>query len=173
MTHRLVALTAVAAIALTGGCGAVGDAAAIAAGPAAAPAAEASPTPGSEAGGISMLPDPCTLLDRDEVEHLTSRPVTQIDEDGADAGDATRYCQWQQEGGQLAIFLSPTTGEDFRLTIAEAEWVDGVGQDAYWHSGHLFVLHGDVQIDVYSRGASDARNLSDARSVAATLIERL
>jgi hypothetical protein len=187
MKHRLVALTAVVAVAFTGGCGALGSAASgVSDIGSTTPTGKASPTGEAKAapaeekasGKASVkdagdLPDPCTLLSEAEVVDLTDREITQIDEDGGAAGDATRYCQWQQSGGQLAVFLSRTTAEDFDITINEAEWVDGVGHDAYTHSGHLYVLHGTVQIDVYSRGASDARNLADAKSVAKTLIPRI
>jgi hypothetical protein len=205
MKHRLVALTAVVAVAFTGGCGVLGSAASGGA-PDSASTTKAAPKPttdstgssssgkedsgkegsgneGSGKGGSSSkadsvkdagdIPDPCTLLSEAEVVDLTGREITQIDEDGGSAGDVTRYCQWQQSGGQLAVFLSRTTADDFQVTVDEAEWVDGVGQDAYTHSGHLYVLHGTVQIDVYSRGASDAKNLSHAKAVAKTLIPRI
>jgi hypothetical protein len=175
--HRLVALTAVLTVALTGGCGAIGSAAAdgmpLPKGATAGPSPTSDATTGSAKGSVKDggdLPDPCTLLTRADVEDLTGREVTQIDEDGGAGGDVTRHCQWQQSGGQLAVFLTRTTPEDFDVTIAEAEWVDGVGQDAHAHSGHLYVLHGTVQIDVYSRGASEQRNLEDAKKVAKTLI---
>jgi hypothetical protein len=179
MKHRLVALTAVVAVAFTGGCGVLGSAASggapdIASTTGAAP----SPTTDSSARTGSVkdsgdIPDPCTLLSKSEVVDLTGREITQIDEDGGAAGDVTRFCQWQQSGGQLAVFLSRTTADDFQVTVEEAEGVDGVGQDAYAHSGHLYVLHGTVQIDVYSRGASEAKNLSHAKAVAKTLIPRI
>ncbi|MDI6099468.1 DUF3558 family protein [Actinoplanes sp. NEAU-A12] len=174
MKHRLVALTAILAVALTGGCGAIGSAAAGGVPIAKTATAVATPAAGESAkesvkdGGD--LPDPCTLLDSGDVADLTGREVTQVDEDGGGSGDTTRHCQWQQSGGQVAIFLTRTTAEDFDVTIAEAEWVDGVGQDAYAHSGHLYVLHGTVQIDVYSRGASDEQNLDDAKEIAQALI---
>ncbi|MEU8665254.1 hypothetical protein AB0C31_52650, partial [Actinoplanes philippinensis] len=198
MKHRLVALTAVVAVAFTGGCGVLGSAAGASDIVSAAPESTEAPLPtpasgkprsgksdsGKTGAGKSdsgrshsvkdagELPAPCTLLGEDEVVDLTGREITQIDEDGGAPGDPTRYCQWQQSGGQLAVFLSRTTADDFQVTIDEAEWVDGVGQDAYTHSGHLYVLYGTVQIDVYSRGASDARNLADAKRVATTLIPR-
>jgi hypothetical protein len=213
MKHRLVALTAVVAVAFTGGCGVIGTAASGAPDiasttPAAKPTSPSSSSAsgsgksdsGKSGSGSSQtgsgssqtgsgssqtgsgkssvhdegdLPDPCTLLSEAEVVDLTGREITQIDEDGGADGDATRYCQWQQAGGQLAVFLSRTTAEDFEITIDEAEWIDGVGQDAYAHSGHLYVLHGTVQIDVYSRGASESRNLADEQAVAKTLIPRI
>ncbi|GAB7040196.1 MULTISPECIES: hypothetical protein [Catenuloplanes] len=119
------------------------------------------------------IPDPCTLLSEAEVTALTGRDITQIDEDGVPAGDTTRYCQWQQNSGQLAIFLSRTTAADFQLAIDGAEPVDGVGEDAFWLSGHLFVLYGTVQIDVYSRGGSDGANLADAKTIATTVMPRI
>jgi hypothetical protein len=192
--HRLVALAALTAVSMTGGCGLIESASAQGR-PAQASAGTAVPTPGSagkttaaesgdttgetgDEGSESVkdsgdIPDPCTLLSKAEVSGLTGRPVTQIDEDGGATGDVTRYCQWQQEGGQLAIFLTRTTPEDFQVTVGEAAWVDGVGEDAYQHSGHLFVLYGTVQLDVYSRGASDDQNITDAARVAKTLLPRI
>ncbi|GIE31135.1 hypothetical protein Ait01nite_041800 [Actinoplanes italicus] len=191
MKHRLVALTAVVAVAFTGGCGAIGSAASGGAPEitSTTPAKKATPAPttdSSDSAGSSGsssksdsvkdsgdIPDPCTLLSKAEVVDLTDREITQIDEDGGAAGDVTRYCQWQQSGGQLAVFLSRTTAEDFQVTVDQAEPVSGVGEDAFAHSGHLYVLYGTVQIDVYSRGASDAKNLSHAKAVAKTLIPRI
>lgn len=179
MKHRLVALTAVVAVALTGGCGAVGDAAA----GSASDIAGISPTPASGGAGTAPtpaatttsdgdIPDPCTLLTKAEVVDLTSREITQIDDDGGAEG--TRYCQWQQSGGQLAIFLGRTTPGDFAVRNSEAEPVDGLGDDAFWLSGHLFVRHGTVQIDVYSRGADpESGNRTDAKAVAETLLDRI
>jgi hypothetical protein len=119
------------------------------------------------------IPDPCTLFSKAEVVSLTGRAITQVDEDGAAAGDPTRYCQWQQDGGQLALFLSRTTKDDFDTAIDGATPVGGVGEDAFQLSGHLYVLYGTVQIDVYSRGASDEQNLTDAEEVAEAVIPRI
>src|SRR5262249_28242596 len=43
------------------------------------------------------IPDPCMLLTTDEVNALTGRTVTQMDEDNATPDTPTRYCQWQQD----------------------------------------------------------------------------
>lgn len=174
MKHRLAALAALVAVALSG-CGVLDPA--TAGGPTAkAPSPTPSSTAGSGLGSVKDagdLPDPCTLLTEAEVTDLTGRDITQVDEDGADAGGTTRYCQWQQESGQLAVFLSRTTAADFAVTVAEAKPVTGVGEDAYWHSGHLYVLHGTVQLDLYSRGGSDTANLADAKQVATVLLPRV
>ena len=119
------------------------------------------------------LPNPCTLLSKAEVTDLTGRQITQIDEDGAQPSDTTRFCQWQQESGQLALFLSRTTEDEFNTKITDAQSVDGVGEDAFELAGHLYVLYGTVQIDVYSRGASDAQNLTDAKEIARAVMPRL
>jgi len=71
------------------------------------------------------IPDPCTLLSDAEVAQLTGRDITQIDKDGADATASTRYCQWQQSSGQLAVFLSRTTGDDFNVAQADSPSVPG------------------------------------------------
>jgi Protein of unknown function (DUF3558) len=162
-------LVALAVVSLTGGCGLLDSAVA-------APTAAPSPTADSGFGSVKDsgdIPDPCTLLDEDEVTHLTGREITQVDEDGAGPGAITRFCQWQQESGQLAVFLSRTTPADFQVTVDDAEPVDGVGEDAFLHSGHLYVLYGTVQLDVYSRGGSDTQNLTDARQVAKALLPRI
>lgn len=139
---------------------------------AATPAAGATPGFGSVNRGD--LPDPCALLSRREVVHLTGRHITQIDQDGAEPGESTRYCQWQQEGGQLALFLTRTTKSGFTSQIGpDAEPVDGVGDDAFLLAGHLYVRHGRVQVDVYSYGADDAQNLADEKAVAAVVMSKI
>ena len=197
MKRRLAALTLAATTALTGACGLLTPPAALPT-PTTAPTPPAFPaspdnsagnsappvdnprgsTPPADSGLGSVkdagdLPNPCTLLMKAQVAELTGRTLIQVDEDGAEPGAATRYCQWQQESGQLVIFVTRTTPADFAVTTANAEPVTGVGDDGYWHSGHLFVLHGTVQLDVYSRGGSDAENLVDAKEVATTLLPAL
>ncbi|XVV16699.1 hypothetical protein ACQP2X_20690 [Actinoplanes sp. CA-131856] len=139
-------ICAVMAVALAGGCSA----------PAASAPNAAPPAARSGFGSVS-IPDPCALLSRDDVTELTHREVTQVDE-----GD--EYCQWQQEGGQLAVFLSRADPAEFHSTV------DGIGDGACWNSGHLYVLYGTLQIDVYSRGGDD---LPDAKRVAEAVIARL
>ncbi|WP_164842502.1 DUF3558 family protein [Actinoplanes solisilvae] len=142
------------------------------AGPAASGAPEVAATGQARSGFGSVresgaIPDPCTLLSRDEVTALTGRAITRIDEDGVADGESTRYCQWQQPGGQLDVFLSRTTAEDFKVVTAQGE---SVGEDAFWCSGHLYVLYGTVQIDVYTRGGDD---LADAKKIAERLLPRV
>ncbi|MEU8820886.1 hypothetical protein [Actinoplanes sp. NPDC048796] len=158
MKRRIRALTA-ATLALTGGCGAP-----------AASAPNASPPAARSGLGSAGVPDPCALLGRDDVRELTHREVTRIDEDGAGADAGTRYCQWQQEEGQLAVFLSRVDPAGFRVIVDGNETVDGVGDEAYWNSGHLYVLSGTLQVDVYSRGGDD---LPDAKRVAEAVLARL
>jgi hypothetical protein len=140
----------------------------------------AQPTPsGSAVSGLGAvkdsgdIPDPCTLLTKAQVTDLTGRAITQVDQDGASPGDVSRFCQWQQDSGQLALFVSRTTKEDFETVINGATPVDGVGQDAFQLAGHLYVLYGTVQIDVYSRGASDDQNLKDSIEVANVVIPKV
>jgi hypothetical protein len=142
----------------------------------AAAAATVRPSAVSGLGSVKEsgdIPDPCTLLGKDEVVSLTGRAITQIDEDGGSPGDTTRFCQWQQDGGQLALFLSRTTPDDFDTAIEGATPVEGVGEDAFQLAGHLYVLYGTVQIDVYSRGESDDQNLTDAEEVVEAVIPRI
>ena len=144
---------------------------------------EATPAPTTEPTATSgfgesvrdagAIPDPCTLLSDEQVTSLTGREVTRIDEDGEQPGTATRFCQWQQSGGQLALFLSRTTESDFQTTIADAKPVDGVGEDAFELAGHLYVLYGTVSIDVYSRGDSDKENLAEAKDIAKEVIPQI
>ena len=176
LKHRLAALAALVTVALTAGCGL--ESVTINGGSPTAPPTADAPTADAGQAKNSVpdsgdLPDPCTLLSRSQVQALTGREITQVDEDGAEPGATTRYCQWQQNGGQLALLLSRTTDEGFRTTVAEAEPVDGVGEDAYAFAGHLYVLYGTVQVDVYSRGASDERNLADAKQVAGVVIPKI
>ncbi|MEV4636885.1 DUF3558 family protein [Actinoplanes sp. NPDC049548] len=182
MNRHFAVIAATAAVAVLTGCGVVTDSAA-AGGPSPTPSSTATggpaPTPSSAAGlGDSVkdsgdIPDPCTLLSKAEVKNLTGRGITQMDEDGATAGDVSRFCQWQQPDGQLAVFLARTTESDFQVKIAEAEPVDGVGEDAFSLAGHLYVLYGTVSIDVYSRGDSDEENLGKAKKIAKVLMTRI
>ncbi|BCJ55116.1 hypothetical protein Asp14428_65910 [Actinoplanes sp. NBRC 14428] len=178
MKRRLAALAAaVTATAALTGCGALTGSDPDTA--SAATPAPASPTPSSGSGlGDSVkdsgdLPDPCTLLSDAEVKSLTGRGITQTDEDGARPGDASRFCQWQQPGGQLAVFLTRTTESDFQVKIAEAEPVAGVGEEAFALAGHLYVLYGTASIDVYVRGDSDEQNLAKAKKVVKVLMDRI
>lgn len=182
-TCAVAVVSVVVGLAL-GGCGLLGgsdDRVASAAGlPAATESGSASPAPaGSAVSGFGSvkdqgdIPDPCTLLSKAEVTSLTGRAITQVDEDGAQPGDATRFCQWQQDGGQVALFVSRTTESDFGIVIDGATPVDGVGEDAFLLAGHLYVLYGTVQIDVYSRGASDEQNLADAKGIVKVVIPRI
>jgi hypothetical protein len=175
----LAALTTVIALAALTGCGLVGRTTAADPGsPATAPTTTSATTPPpSAASGLGDsvknsgdIPDPCGLLTKQQVTGLTGRDVTQIDEDGLRPGEENRYCQWQQSGGQLAVFLGRTTEGDFKIKIADATPVDDVGQDAFQLAGHLYVLYGTVSIDVYSRGDSDAENLAEATAVAKAVI---
>jgi uncharacterized protein DUF3558 len=183
----LVAAVAGVAVVALSGCGllSVGtsDTPAAAATPTATTQVTGSASDGSGSGGATSgfgsvkdsgdLPDPCTLLSRAEVTDLTGREVTQIDEDDADPSEATRYCQWQQDGGQLALFLNRTTDTDFRAQIADGRPVDGVGDDAFVQANHLYVLYGTVEIDVYSHGGSEQENLADATEVAKVVIPKI
>jgi hypothetical protein len=179
MFHRpLAALVTVAALVAPTGCGVLGGSAAPAAGGDPAATATAT-TPGSQSGlgdsakDAGNVPDPCTLLSESEVTSLTGRDVSQIDRDGLSDGDETRYCQWQQSGGQLAVFLSRTTEEDFKIKIADATPVDGVGEDAFSLANHLYVLYGTVSIDVYSHGDDEDENLAKSKEIAKVLIPKI
>ena len=104
---------------------------------------------------------------------LTGRDITQIDRDGADATASTRYCQWQQSSGQLAVFISRSSSNDFTFTKADSPSIAGIGDDAYWRDGHLFVLVGRTQLDVYARGADEQQNQAEAEKVAGALIPKM
>jgi hypothetical protein len=178
----LAALAAVAtALVCLTGCGALDRAAAGGTAtdpqPTATGTAETAPTSDSGLGDSVKdsgdIPDPCSLLTEAQVVSLTGRKVTQLDEDGEDAGAETRFCQWQQSGGQLAVFLSRTTAADFKTVISEAVPVDGIGEDAFQLAGHLYVLYGTVSIDVYSRGDSDEENLEEAKAVTKVLLPKI
>jgi hypothetical protein len=178
MKRRLPALAAatVAAVAL-GGCGVLDS-------HAGRPVAADAAGPPSTQSGVSglgaaeqtddNLPDPCTLLSRADVVGLTGREITEVDGDDAKPGDATRYCQWQQDGGQLALFLSKTTPEDFETGVAQAQPVDGVeGYDAFALAGHLYVRDNAVEVDVYSHGGTDEQNLAEEVTVVKAVLPKL
>jgi hypothetical protein len=119
------------------------------------------------------FPDPCTLLSDAEVTGLTGRDITQIDKDGADASAPTRYCQWQQSSGQLAVFVARSNAEEFKTAQADAPSIPGIGDDAYWRDSHLYVLVGRTQLDVYSRGGDEAQSQAEAEKVAGALLPKV
>lgn len=174
---QLWVAAAVAAIVLSGCGGKAGET------PAASSSADAVTTstttsiaPETPISESADVPDPCTFLSEAEVTELTSLPVTQVDHDDAKPWDAVRFCQWQLEGGQLVVTLHRIPKEDF---IAESE-IDGavpvadVGELAHAFSGHLYVLSGQWELDVYYRGAeSDEQNIEMAKKVALVVIPRL
>jgi hypothetical protein len=130
----------------------------------------AAQSPKGEGGNI---PDPCTLLSDAEVTGLTGRDITQIDKDGADPTASTRYCQWQQPSGQLAVFLSRTTSDDFKVAQADSPSLPGIGDDAYWRDGHLYVLVGTTNLDVYTRGGDEQQSQAEAEKVAGALLPKV
>jgi hypothetical protein len=99
--------------------------------------------------------------------------VTEVDTDGAEAGAAVRYCQWQQASGQLAVFLSHTTEADFDAETGDGTPVDGIGDEAAGLAGHLYVRSGSVQFDVYVRGDDDNQNLAKAKKIVEVLMGRI
>lgn len=119
--------------------------------------------------------NPCLLLSRAEVTTIAGgKAVTQVDEDGEKDGAAVRYCQWQLAGGQLAVFLTRTTESDFGTAHGRQQKVTGVGDDARFADGHLYVLHGDVQIDAYARvSGKEGASLQMAKNAALKVIDRL
>lgn len=150
--------------------------------PAAAPTpaatSSAKPTPSGKATGKTTggdLPNPCTLLTKAEVTTIAGgKQVTQVDEDGEKDGAATRYCQWQLAGGQLAIFLSKTSASDFKEAHAQHQKVTGVGDEAATDSGHLFVRHGDILIDSYARvSGNEGATAQMAKNAALKVIAKL
>jgi hypothetical protein len=180
MKRRLSALAAATcAVVALGGCGmfnadAGRPVAADAAGPQTTSTESAVSGLGDAGKKDDRLPDPCLVLTRDEVVDLTGREVTELDRDDAKPDDATRYCQWQQDGGQLALFLSKTTPADFETGMAQAKPVDGVeGYDAFDLAGHLYVRDDAVQVDVYSHAGTDEQNLTEEITVMKAVLPKL
>jgi hypothetical protein len=186
MNHRVPTVLLVAVTAVVAGCGLLGNGGADAAGvkgtsstttglgdATGTPTEEATTEPTPDATDRPDLPDVCTLLTEGEVRDLTGRAVTEVDTDGADGGASVRYCQWQQESGQLAVFLAHTTEADFDTATTDGTPVDGIGDKAAELAGHLYVLYGGAQFDVYVRGDSDDENLVKAKKVVEVLIGRI
>lgn len=160
-------LTALLTALMLAGCGGSDDS-----GDSSPPATDGSPAGSSGANG---LPDVCALLTNDEVTGFTGKQVDQVDpDDGSDA--SVRFCQWQGADLRLAVFVSKATAEQFETESGYpgATAVDGVGDAAYTNSGHLYVLDGDLQVDVYNSGAVDGEeNAAQAEAVAADLVTKL
>ena len=135
------------------------------------PMGQANPTGTAKAAG---LPDVCGLLTRAEVSALAEgKQVLQVDPDGAAAGATSRHCQWQMSGARLAVFLSPTTPAEFAQAHGTHRKVTGLGDEAVFFSGHLYVRHGRILIDVYATSSDDAAGERLAKSAAVKLLERL
>jgi Protein of unknown function (DUF3558) len=124
-------------------------------------------------GEGGTFPDPCTLLSDAEVTEMTGRDITSIDKDGTDATASTRYCQWQQSSGQLAVFLSRTTSGDFTVAQADSPTIPGMGDGAYSRDGHLYVLVGTTALDVYARGGDEQQSQAEAERVAGALLPKV
>jgi hypothetical protein len=145
------------------------------------PAAQSTPATEATSSAVAQnptgeggnIPDPCTLLSDAEVTQLTGRDITQIDKDGADATASTRYCQWQQSSGQLAVFISRTTSDDFKVAQADSPSIPGIGDDAYSRDGHLYVLVGAINLDVYARAGDEQQNQAEAEKVAGALLPKV
>lgn len=136
------------------------------------PASATSPSASADA----VVPDPCTLFSDDEIASLTGLPVTQKDTDGAQPTEPVRWCQWQLDGGQLLLTLQQSTPDEFTTAggVEGAVPVTDVGEAAYSYSGHLYVLNGADQIDVYLRGAgTDEQNIEESKKVALAVIPKL
>lgn len=137
------------------------------------PSAKASAS-ASKKSGANGLPDVCTLLSRAEVSTLAGgKQVVQVDPDNAKSTDTTRFCQWQLSGARLAIFLSPTTASEFSQAHGRSTTVQGLGDEAYLASGHLYVRHGNIQVDVYASTDTEQAGEKMAKSAAAKVIGRL
>ena len=141
------------------------------------PSTNASGKPAGKPSGKpagNALPDVCTLLSRAEVSALAGgKQVVQVDEDDAKPTDTTRFCQWQLSGARLAVFLSPTTASEFSQAHTNSRSVSGLGDAAYFASGHLYVRQGTIQIDVYASNGSDHASEKMATSTAAKILPRL
>jgi hypothetical protein len=135
------------------------------------PSAKSSRSTAAKSGD---LPNVCTLLSRTEVSTLAGgKQITQVDEDGEPAGATTRYCQWQLSGARLAVFLSKTTASNFKQEHGQQTKVTGVGDEAHLADGHLYVLHGDIQIDSYGSSGSEGSSQQLAKNAALKVIEKL
>jgi hypothetical protein len=129
---------------------------------------------GKPSGNANALPDVCTLLSRAEVSALAGgKQVAQVDPDDAKPGDTTRFCQWQLSGARLAVFLSPTTASEFSQAHTNSRAVSGLGDAAYFASGHLYVRQGTILVDVYASNGSEDASEKMARSTAAKVLPRL
>jgi hypothetical protein len=70
------------------------------------------------------------------------------------------------------VHLHRSSTDDFKLAQGDSPSIAGIGDDAYWRDGHLFVLVGRTQLDVYARGG-DEQNQAEAEKVAAALLPKV
>lgn len=139
-----------------------------------APTSTPSAAAQSPGGSTGATPDPCTLLTDAEVIDLTGRQITQIDRDGADENAISRYCQWQQAFGGLALFLVRQGTSSFDFSRADSPSIPGIGDDAYWKDGHLYVLvNGTITMDLYVSGGDESANRAEAEKIAQALVPKV
>jgi hypothetical protein len=71
------------------------------------------------------------------------------------------------------VFIARSNADEFKVAQAESPSIPGIGDDAYWRDGHLYVLVGRTQLDVYARGVDEQQNQAEAEKVAAALLPKV
>ncbi len=71
------------------------------------------------------------------------------------------------------MFIARSNADEFTVAQADSPSIAGIGDDAYWRDGHLFVLVGRTQLDVYARGVDEQQNQAEAEKVAAALLPKV
>jgi hypothetical protein len=92
---------------------------------------------------------------------------------GRDASPPAAQSMSSATESQLAVFLSRTTSGDFTVAQADSATIPGFGDGAFSRDGHLYVLVGTTQVDVYARGGDEQQSQAEAEKVAGTLVPKV
>ena len=90
--------------------------------------------------------EPCALLTRAEVSAALGAAA------GAGIPDKTRggnRCQWSSPDQQRIVYLTIVQAWDFQLArTGGGKLVHGIGEEAVWATGSLFIRKGSVYVQV-------------------------
>jgi hypothetical protein len=136
----------------------------------------------------SKLPDPCSLLTREEAQSILEEPISDPQPSSMGGNQMCDYKTAKLHGGiapySIHIVLTPekldawNLGKKMHLDSKEAQPVSGIGEDAYYLLDDLEIRHKDVSLTVNVLKAIDRpdhkKQVQEAeRAVAQKVVTRL
>lgn len=133
---------------------------------------------GSPAGGVAAAADACALVTTAEMSEVTGQPVAAA---VAGTGSNTGACSYTLTSGTPVVLMTYVTGPsvpsifDAYKQTESAEPIEGVGDEAVWGFGTLFVRKGDklINISPVGVGDNDAARLQLAGLIAERALPRM